>query len=318
MSVNQLLWWEKYRPKTLDEAVLPERIKKHFENGVNGNYIFYGNYGTGKTSLARILIGTYTKDKAYYTNNTSMNTSVNVLRDEIQKFCKTVPMMATEDDMKYVFLDEFERASAEYQDALKAFSEHYNQKVRFIFVTNHINKIEDGIKSRFTALNFNPQSAEEVREIKIGMAKRMKYIAEQEGYDIPKEELITIINKNFPDNREMTKEMETIYRVGDQTTKKKVDQQLKMKTYELIYDKGADYPTIYNFVMENYGAERIDQLFDILGRDFINKSIADRQDVDKLFECNNIISDYRDKLESKTDPLVLGMSVIGKYRDILI
>ena len=84
MSIQNLLLWEKWRPKTLEDTILPERIKKHFENGVTKNYIFYGNYGIGKTSLARILIGKYSKDKAFLEINSSLYTSIDVLRSEIE------------------------------------------------------------------------------------------------------------------------------------------------------------------------------------------------------------------------------------------
>ena len=120
-SVNQLLLWEKWRPKSIEDIVLLPRIRNHFENGINGNYIFYGHYGTGKTSLARILIGKYTKDKPFLELNSSLFTSIDVLRTQIEDFCKYTPMMDTDSDIKYIFLDEFERVSSQFQDAFKAF-----------------------------------------------------------------------------------------------------------------------------------------------------------------------------------------------------
>ena len=141
MSVNNLLLWEKWRPKNLDDLILLPRIQNHFKDGVNQNFIFYGHYGTGKTSLARILIGKYTKDKPFLELNSSLFTSIDVLRNEIEDFCKFTPMMSTDSDIKYIFLDEFERVSSQFQDAFKAFIEKYNKNVRFIITTNHINKI---------------------------------------------------------------------------------------------------------------------------------------------------------------------------------
>jgi replication-associated recombination protein RarA len=76
MSVNKLLLWEKWRPKKIEDIILLPRIRNHFQYGVNSNYIFYGNYGTGKTSLARILIGKYSKDKPYLELNSSLFTSI--------------------------------------------------------------------------------------------------------------------------------------------------------------------------------------------------------------------------------------------------
>jgi len=88
MSVKSLLLWEKWRPKTMEDVILLPRIRKHFEFGINQNFIFYGHFGTGKTSLARILIGKYTKDKPYLELNSSLYTSIDVLRSEIEDFCR--------------------------------------------------------------------------------------------------------------------------------------------------------------------------------------------------------------------------------------
>jgi len=104
MLTKNLLLWEKYRPKTLDDVILLPRIRSHFELGVSKNYIFYGHYGTGKTSLARVLIGRYSKDKAFLEINSSLYTSIDVLRSEVEKFCKTQPMLEAEDPIKYIFL----------------------------------------------------------------------------------------------------------------------------------------------------------------------------------------------------------------------
>lgn len=320
MSIQNLLLWEKWRPKNLEDTILPERIKKHFENGITKNYIFYGNYGTGKTTLARILIGKYSKDKAFLEINSSLYTSIDVLRSEIEKFCKTVPMFDSEDPIKYVFLDEFERVSQQYQDGLKAFIEQYHHNVRFILTTNHYNKISDGIKSRFTAINFDTQSSEEEKMVKNGIFKRITdVVCPKENLTIEKEVLISLINKKYPDIRSIFVELQNIKDTGEvSSTSSNVNNKLKVDTYNLIYDKSADYEKIYHFLMTLYGAEKIDLLFQILGRTFIEWSLQEGKNVDKLFKCNYVISDYRSKLDGQSDPIILGMTVIGKLRDILL
>lgn len=318
MSVNNLLLWEKYRPNKFEETILPERIKNHFKNGVTKNFIFYGNYGTGKTSLARILIGKYSKDKAFLEINSSLYTSIDVLRSDIEKFCKTVPMFESEDPIKYVFLDEFERVSTQYQDALKAFIEKYHHNVRFILTTNHFNKISDGIKSRFTAINFDCLNTEEEKLVKTGIYKKAMEIAEKEGINLEKDTLVSLINKKFPDIRSIIVELQNIKETGEiSTISSNMNNKLIMDTYQIIYDKSADYQKIYHFLMSAYGADKIDLLFNILSRTFIDWSLKEGKSIDKLFKCNYIISDLRDKLESQTDPIILGMTLIGKYRDIL-
>jgi DNA polymerase III delta prime subunit len=96
-------------------------------------------------------------------------------------------MMDTDSDIKYVFLDEFDRVSKSFQDAFKAFIEKYNNKVRFIIGTNHINKISDELKSRVKSVGFDCQNIEEEKYLKQAIYKRVTdVILPSEGREIPK------------------------------------------------------------------------------------------------------------------------------------
>ena len=97
-----------------------------------------------------------------------------------------------------------------------------------------------------------------------------------------------------------------------------VSNKVKLDLYSCIYDKSLDYEKIYHFLMTNFGAEKIDVMIRLLGKPFIDWSISESKNIDKLFECNFIISDYSSKLETNTDPIVLGLTIIGKFRDILL
>lgn len=304
----------------MDDIILLPRIRKQFENGVNGNFIFHGHYGTGKTTLARILVGKYSKDKAYLELNSSLFTSIDVLRSEIETFCKVSPMMDTDSDVKYVFLDEFERVSPQYQDAFKAFIEKYHKNVRFILTTNHLNKISPGIKSRFTEVNFDCQDIEEEKFLKIEMYKRINNtILPSENFEIPKENLTSIITKKFPDFRGMMVSIQNYIETGGLIQgSTNISNKLKIELFNLIYDKSANYETIYHFLMGSFGPEKIDVMLTILGRPFTDWLINDKkEDIDKLFSLNSIVTDYTPLLDTNTDPIILGMTVIGKFRDIL-
>ena len=320
MSVKSLLLWEKWRPKNIDEVILLPRIRKQFENGISQHCILYGHYGTGKTSLARILIGKYTKKTPCLELNCSMDTSIDILREEIQNFCKFTPMMETESDIKYVFLDEFERVSIQFQDAFKAFIEKYNKNVRFIITTNHLNKISDGIKSRIPQINFDCQSVDDERYLKTELYKRINnVILPEEGKQIPKEDLISIITKKFPDFRSIMVEVQNYLETGDLgSNSSNVSNKVKLELYNSIYDKSLDYEKIYHFLMSNFGADKIDVMIKLLGKPFIDWSISEKKNIDKLFECNYIIADYSSKLETNTDPIVLGLTIVGKFRDTLL
>ena len=320
MSVKSLLLWEKWRPKNIDEVILLPRIRKQFENGISQHCILYGHYGTGKTSLARILIGKYTKKTPCLELNCSMDTSIDILREEIQNFCKFTPMMETESDIKYVFLDEFERVSIQFQDAFKSFIEKYNKNVRFIITTNHLNKISDGIKSRIPQINFDYQGVDEERYLKTELYKRINnVILPEEGKQIPKEDLISIITKKFPDFRSIMVEVQNYLETGDLgSNSSNVSNKIKLELYNSIYDKSLDYEKIYHFLMSNFGADKIDVMIKLLGKPFIDWSISEKKNIDKLFECNYIIADYSSKLETNTDPIVLGLTIVGKFRDTLL
>lgn len=319
-TVNSLLLWEKWRPKKIEDIILLPRIRKIFENGVNGNYIFYGHYGTGKTSLARILIGKYTKDKPFLELNSSLFTSIDVLRNQIEDFCKFTPMMDSTDGIKYIFLDEFERVSVQFQDAFKAFIEKYNRNVRFIITTNHINKISDGIKSRIPQINFDCQSTDEEKYLKKEIFKKINnIILPSESKEIKKDELISIVQKKFPDFRSTLLEVQNFVETGDTNcTSVFISNKIKLDLYNIIYDKSYDYEKIYHFLMNTFSADKIDLMIKLLGKPFIDWSISENKNIDKLFQCNYIISDYASKLESDTDPIILGLTIVGKFRELLI
>lgn len=319
MSVENLVIAEKYRPKKIEDIILPSRIKNMFKNGLNENYIFYGHYGTGKTSLSRILIGSYAKDKAFLELNSSYFTSIDVLRNEVDRFCKTIPMFETGDDTKYVFLDEFERVSPQFQDAFKAFVEKYNKNVRFILSTNHFDKITDGIKSRFISVNFDCLNREEEKSLKIDIYKSIENnILPKEETTIVKDDLIYIINKNFPDVRSIVKSVGNYIRTGEKNSTPSVDNKTKFELYNLLYKPDLKYLDAYHFILDNFGADKIHIMFKILGSEFVDWIIENKpDDTDKLFECNYVLSDYTPQLGTEGDPFILGLTLFGKYNKII-
>ena len=320
MSVKSLILWEKWRPKTLEDIILLPRIRKQFESGVSQHYIFYGHWGTGKTSLARILIGKYSKDKPFMEVNCSEETSIDFLRDEISSFCKTKPMFDTESDIKYVFLDEFERVSVQFQDAFKAFIEKYNDKVRFIITTNHIEKIGNGLKSRIKSINFDCQNIDEERYLKKEFFTRIqKTILPKEEKEITKEDLVRIVSKKFPDLRSTLVEIQDFLETGNNTITGSISNKVKIELYDAIFDKKYDYNKTYHFIMNTFGPEKIDQMIKLLGRPFIDYVMDKNPNLsEKLFDCNFIISDYSSLLESNTDPIILGMTIVGKFRNLFM
>lgn len=329
--MKHLLLSERWRPKTLEDIILLPRIRKIFEDGLQQNVILYGSFGTGKTTLARILIGKYTKDKPFLEINSSFYTSIDTLRSKIDDFCSKVYMgfdlenEISQDSVKYVFLDEFERTSVQYQDALKAYIEEFSAKnVRFIFTTNHINKVSEGILSRLVKINFDCQGIEEERYLKTEIYKRiMNVICVKESFEISKESLIKIINRKFPDFRAIMIELENFLHTGvssDSTSS--VNLKIRNDLYVSVFSKDRTYEDIYHFLMNSFGPDKIDEMIGLFGRPFVDyvlneyRIAGEKTDFEKLFQANYIIADHTRLLETNTDPIILGMTVIGKMRDL--
>lgn len=299
----------------MEDMVLPERITNHFKNGLNKNVILYGDFGTGKTSLARILIGKYRTGTNYIEVNSSLYTSIDLLRNEIEKFCKSTNIIDTEDDVKYVFLDEYERVSAQFEDAFKAFSEKYKH-VRFILTTNHYNKVSKGIKSRFTGINFNFHE-DEKKDIQQRFYKKLKNICANESITIDNKTLADVVKKNFPDMRSMVQRVQDIKDTGTEEKSIEINTELQENLYKTLFEKDMTYNEIYHFVMDNFGDDNIDVMFQILSRPFVDHMIEKKQSVNQLFKCNYIITDTYPKLETNADPIIVAMTTIGRLRDIL-
>lgn len=314
--MRELLLWQKYRPQTMYDIVLPERIKNNFVNGLDMNYIFHGRYGTGKTSLARILIGKYTKDKNFLEVNASLYTSIDILRNDIESFCRSTSILYSSDPMKYVFLDEFERASAQFQDAFKAFVEHYSKTVRFILTTNHYDKISDGIRSRFSSVNFTP-SLEEEKLLMKEFFQKIRNITEKEDIDISDDQLASLIKKRFPDMRSVMVALQKYKMSGSIEAYSNSNDSLKIDLYRILFNKKMSYDQIYHFLMDNFGDESIDQVFQLLSRPFVEFMVEKNQSVDKLFKCNKIVAEAHSKIETKVDPIILAMTCIGEMMDVL-
>lgn len=107
--IENTLFWERFRPHQIDDMVLLDRIKNKFKNGVQCNYIFHGYSGTGKTTLTKILL----KNKNVKVINASLNNGIDVLREDLLDFCKSMnsPLVRDNDKFKYIYLEEFDGSS---------------------------------------------------------------------------------------------------------------------------------------------------------------------------------------------------------------
>jgi len=314
MSILNKLFWEKYRPKTMSNMVLLPRVKNHFNKGVDqANWLLYGNSGTGKSTLIDILL----KDKHHIKINASLKNGVDVLRDKITDFCDSMPspFVKSDDKMKYVYLEEFEKTTPEFQDGFKAFIEQYDHKVRFLISMNDISKVINPLLSRFNKICFNPENDTEKNYLLAGYYKYLMSVIKHSKMNVDEEVVKKIINTNFPDLRLSVQDIQTIFITEDQNIS--IDGNHK-HIYDFILNKENNFSNNFYFVMDNWMNQPKD-LIDILGRPFYQYLINNHKDIilEKGFKLLELNKTYNAEFETTTDPPLHVFSLICELKNIL-
>jgi len=315
MALKNKLFWEKYRPKSFKQLILLPRIENFLKKGIETNLIFYSQPGMGKSSLAKILCNGLNVLEL----NTSLETSIDVLREQITEHCETLSFQYNRDTMKVVLLEEFENASYQYQCGLKSFIEKYSDTVRFILTTNHIDKIESELQSRFNLVNFDPLNKDEIDFLQNGYFKYLKAVSIAEKIKISEEELKKIINKTFPDLRSGTQMLQEIHIVGN------TEQLNKTKTsshytdfYSFILNKRNDPMENYFYIIDNF-TENPENGFKILGRPFFQYLIEMKPEIIKELGTRILIlqKTYNVELDNAPDPLLHLISYISEMKTLI-
>ena len=230
--LNKELFWEKYRPHSIDELIVPDRIKKIAQNGINGNYIFYGNSGCGKSSLAKILLQEYPESSLQL----SSKLGVEELRTKVTRFCKSMIPFEDPNKLRVVYFEEFDRASYQLQEELKSFIEDHSLRVRFLATCNNISEINNAVRSRFIEVDFTP-IGDESKDLKNRFGKRVFDICKNEKIDITKEVLKSIFDKRFPDFRKVWQDIQQYHLTGNIDNSGKTDDDIKL--FNIIIDKNS-------------------------------------------------------------------------------
>jgi len=207
MSRDEFLWVEKYRPKTIEDCILPENIKKTFTDFLNKgevpNLLLAGPAGCGKTTVAKALCNELGVD-VYVINGSDEGRFLDTVRNNAKNFASTVSLSSTAKH-KVIIIDEADNTTNDVQLLLRAFTEEFSGNCRFIFTCNFKNKIIEPLHSRCAVVEFGIKSKEKPK-LAAAFYTRIQDILQKESIEYEQKVLIELINKHFPDWRRVLNE----------------------------------------------------------------------------------------------------------------
>ena len=191
-KLENTLWVEKYRPDSLESYIgnehLKSKIKLYLESGDLPHLLLYGRAGTGKTTLAKLLVNNIDCDHLYI--NASDENSVDTVRNKVRNFASTIGFK----DMKVIILDECDYITPNAQAALRNLMETFSKHTRFILTCNYVERIIDPIQSRCQPFQIVPPSRKEV-------AIHLNNILKEESVTFEMDDVATLVNGGYPDIR---------------------------------------------------------------------------------------------------------------------
>ena len=250
--MSEFIWVEKYRPKTIEECILPQRTKKTFQDFVNKgeipNMLLSGPPGIGKTTVAKALCHQLGAD-FYVINGSDEGRFLDTVRNNAKNFASTVSL-TSDSKHKVIIIDEADNTTSDVQLLLRASIEEFSGNCRFIFTCNYKNKIIEPLHSRCSVVDFSV-SKKDKPTIAAQFFQRLNTILEEERIEADKKVVAELINKHFPDWRRVLNECQR-YSVSG-----KIDSGILAAFSDVSVDeltknlKEKNFPSVRKWVVDN-------------------------------------------------------------------
>lgn len=296
---KDIVWVERYRPRTLDECILPERLKDELRSfigkGSIPHMLFTGSQGNGKTSTARAICEDLGAD--YIFINGSEESGIDTLRGKIKSFASTVSL-SSEAQHKVIIIDEADYLNqTSTQPALRGLMEEFHENCRFILTCNYKNRILKALHSRCAVVEFEVTSKEKAAMMG-EFFKRLIFILEENGITYDKKVVAEFIKTHFPDMRSIINSMQRYGQSGtiDDGILTSVSDEITSTVLKYVKDK--DFGSMRRWVDSSPTVDLpvlFDKLLDVLEPRLQKESIP---------ELILLLDDYQDKATRSVNPRI--------------